>query len=675
MAYPGNLPAAAVSGTLLDWNDVPLKSALMTFTPSINRVADPTDGSIFYKTTSVPTCTSNASTGVFTVNLIPTDDPDETPIDWYYTVHITGMDNASTPQPIDYTEKCVVVHDQGTLKLAALIQPDGIPPNTLNPIALTQLADFDNTTPATNGQVPSWNATTSKWTPGNASGSVVSVNGHSGPTITLGPSDLGAAAASDVLLKASNLSDLASATAARTNLGLGSAATQASSAFGAASDTAAALAGLAQLKGTIVYVEDYGAVGNGTTDDTTAIKNAINAAVTAAAASGNNYAEVRFQAKTYLVAGSLVQGGSTFGNAVIPLPIIGMTAATVTLCFKGVGESSALPIWTNTSAQKTGTVIKTTVSGTNDATYGEACVVGGPNRKQGYGTSGGTGTWNNMQVVIDGVQMQLPTNPNICGWDFDGTAQAIVKSASVYTNTGVTTTVVPTTSWQFGIRMPSTNNQSLQIIDRYSVEGCCYGVVMTEHTVMRNYYALYCLVGIQCSTSAAMPHSSTILYANVEWCQTVIQSDGNRFNIYAHQIDIEVGNGGGVPPGFGIFRYIADPSNLFRGYIGFQYPNDDTSYLSLTSALVEGGKFCRIIDLSRPTGAATAALTVPATTVPARNTYYRDAFVIVGGTTFSAIKVDSQTVLTAAGAVMVPAGKYIELDYASGTATWIWTLL
>lgn len=271
MAYPGNLPAAAVSGTLLDWNDVPLKSALMTFTPSINRVADPSDGSIFYKTTSVPTCTSNVSTGVFTVNLIPTDDPDETPIDWYYTVHITGMDNASTPQAIDYTEKCVVVHDNGTLKLAALIQPDGIPPNTLNPVAMTQLADFDNTTPATNGQVVAWNSTTGKFAPASSSGTVVTVNGHTGPTITLGPSDIGSPATSDVLLKANNLSDVVAATG-RTNLGLGSAATQPSSAFDGAGTAAAAVAA-----GVVENVNTVAASGTAQTipDPTTATVNRI----------------------------------------------------------------------------------------------------------------------------------------------------------------------------------------------------------------------------------------------------------------------------------------------------------------------------------------------------------------------------------------------------------------
>jgi hypothetical protein len=68
-------------------------------------------------------------------------------------------------------------------------------------------------------------------------GGVTSVNGQSG-AVVLTPALIGALAA------ASNLSDLISASSARTNLGLGSAATQASSAFDAAGAAAAVAAQL-----------------------------------------------------------------------------------------------------------------------------------------------------------------------------------------------------------------------------------------------------------------------------------------------------------------------------------------------------------------------------------------------------------------------------------------------
>jgi hypothetical protein len=52
------------------------------------------------------------------------------------------------------------------------------------------------------------------------------------------------------------------------------------------------------VKATFINVQDYGAVGNGTTDDTTAIQNAINAAE-------SNLIRLEFPMGTYIISGSL----------------------------------------------------------------------------------------------------------------------------------------------------------------------------------------------------------------------------------------------------------------------------------------------------------------------------------------------------------------------------------
>jgi len=108
--------------------------------------------------------------------------------------------------------------------------------------------------------------------------------------------------------------------------------------------TKADAADVTKLNGVAVYVEDYGAKGDGTTDDSAAITSAIAAAVSAAQSDGSYYAEVRFQAKTYLV-NTPTTGGSTNGSAMIPLPVLPVAGQKMTLALKGIGDASGLYHW------------------------------------------------------------------------------------------------------------------------------------------------------------------------------------------------------------------------------------------------------------------------------------------------------------------------------------------
>lgn len=653
--------------------------------------------------------------------------------------------------------------------------------NALGTAADHAVADFDTSGAAASAQSAAATDATTKANAAQAASisaaatdATTKANGAQAAAISAAATDATTkanAATASALQKASNLSDLGSASAGRTALGLGTAATMASGAFdtsGAAAaaqaaslqkssnlsdigNAATALANLggvaasavAQIKGARVYVEDQGAKGdgkafddaamtassatltsassafvlgdvgkvvqvagagtsgvallttisaftNGTTvtltaaavttvtgahaiygtDDTTAINAAITAAVSAAQSSGSNMADVCFQAKRYMIGGALVQGGSTLGNAQIPLPVIPMTSHIVTLRLIGAGEASALPHWLQTAPQRGGTVLCTTVAGTNHATFGEATMIGGPNKKQGYGSA--TNVWNNMQVVIDGITLSLPKDPQISGFDLQGTAESYIKSAAVMTNQDVPHYVRSTTAtWQFGYRMPDTNNQSVQIIDRYTAEGCCYGLMVGEHCNASGLYLFYNVVALQCVNTTTMPHSCWIAYANCEGNTEVLQNDsGSPFNINIACLDIE------NVSGYGTTRFISDDSNHLRGEIRFTQPSSGgSSPLPFGSTQISGGTGAtqvRIIDLTRISGAV-ASPTVPATTVALRNTYWRDATVYITGASVTAIAVDGATLGITSGMVRVPSGKNITLTY-SVAPTWVWTL-
>jgi hypothetical protein len=663
MTYPGNLPAATVVGTLRDEQARPLKSAEMTFSLQITRVVDPSSGDLFYKTTDPPTCTTDATTGEFTVELLPTNDPDESPINWVWHVAVSGMDNAAPPAAFTDAFDIVVPHDVGTVELAAVIQA-GPANGTVSPVSFFQLADVDDSVPWTDGQIPGFDAATGKLTPGSG-GSGLPAGGTNGQIVRKNPTtgtaewETGTAA----MFSAQAVGDPPSLHAATHGISGDDFVTPAS--IGAASAAAVALISGPQ----IFYVENYGAVGDGTTDDSAAINSCIAAAVTWAAAAAG-YAEVRFQAKTYLVNTVTKGGAGTLGNAMINLPVVASTARKVTLCLKGAGNAAAYSHWLQTVPQAAGTVIKTTLTGlTPDGTYGDVSIIGGP----GQNYNGG-GVFNdffsNMLVVIDGLDVQAPFNPSMVGMDFRQLASAQIISASCIANAAVvgspSLTTAPTDSNGLGLAMPKATNNDISQIESYTCEGFYYGLSVSEHFNAQRIGFLYVNTGLYIRAGGAPLHGASILYMGCEAFRHAVVCDSSssgspQFPIFIGQLDCEAMVSGG--------DHISDNTGSFGGaLIGEVH----WAEYDLSVPTVVGAKQLRVINERQAFGAVTAP-SVPATATPLQNPFWRDAAVYVAGT-LTGIKVDGQALGITAGLVEVPTGKTIELDYSGTAPTWVWVL-
>jgi len=431
------------------------------------------------------------------------------------------------------------------------------------------------------------------------------------------------------------------------------------------------LSALARRKG-VYNVQEYGAKGDGTTDDTAAIASAVNAAVAGGIADGSQYAEVYFPPAVYLIAGSPTTGGSTNGSAQIPLPVIPAANQKFVLVLRGTSDATALYHWQQTTPQEAGAVLRSTYNaGTTIPGTGEVSVVGGPSPHFGYGNGGST--FSNMLISVSGISIEVPQNGNICGFDFRGMGEANVFSASVLARSTVTgAPSIPDPNWAFGLAMPQTNNNDNCNIGYFSCEGLVYGLIIYEHVQANSLRLINCFDGLVIWPSSGFPHRNIISYASIENCtQCVVFASTAVTKLDILCLDIEWTTGSN--------HYIVNDShNAAYGtiYVG---SNGGDGGLSLEQALsasygVNGGAHAKVINQDQGVGVVTAP-TIPTSTTALQNPFWRDAMVTVVGGTVTGIAVDGTSQLSATpGTICVPSGKTITLTY-SAAPTWQWTLL
>lgn len=403
----------------------------------------------------------------------------------------------------------------------------------------------------------------------------------------------------------------------------------------------------------------YGAVGDGTTNDTAAIQAAIDAAATYAAAN-NGYAEVIFPPATYL----LSSAGRTdrSGNAQLALPVVSATSNKVTLAFIGTEDSASMPHWNATSAQKNGVMLKSTWNAPDQSgTSNEGSVIGGPTLPNGY-VSGGN--YSNCNIVIRGIQIQVPftaRGSDTSGIDLRGIANAHLEDVAFFpaaTPTQLNGTYT-TPGWNFGIAMPVPGNNDLSVMSNCSVEGATYGFYLGEHLSADRLAAVYCYTGMLGGaffSSVGQMHYNWIGGASVEACVNGVHIvAGGKIVISALSVE-------------GSMNHIVDSTGTAVGSIGLGG--------IISTINVSDPTNIKVVYLDSAQGATTAP-TVPASTTALRNPFWRDAAVQVnnGTATVTDVSVDGASVLSGPGMVIVPSGKKITLTYSGGTPTWAWTRL
>lgn len=405
-------------------------------------------------------------------------------------------------------------------------------------------------------------------------------------------------------------------------------------------------------------VKTYGAVGNGSTNDTAAIQSAIDAAATYAAAN-SGYAEVIFPPAVYAITSAARTDRS--GNAQLALPVIADTANKITIAFIGTADAASMPHWNATSAQINGVVLKSTWNATDQSgTSNEGSVLGGPTLPNGY-VSGAK--YSNCNIVIKGIQIQVPftsRGSDTSGIDLRGMANAHLENVSFYPNATPTQLngTYTTPGWNFGIAMPVPGNNDLSVMNNCSVEGATYGIYLGEHLSADRLAVIYCYTAMLTGaffSSVVQQHYNWIGGASVEACVNAVHIVASG-RVVIDALSVE-----------GSMQHLKDNTGSATGIINIGG--------SISTMNVEPTDV-KVTYLDQGPGATTAP-TVSASTTAFRNPFWRDAMVQVnnGTATVTGVAVDGSTVLSGPGMVAVPSGKNITLTYSGGTPTWSWTLL
>ncbi|MBK8294080.1 MAG: hypothetical protein IPK93_04605 [Solirubrobacterales bacterium] len=257
-----------------------------------------------------------------------------------------------------------------------------------------------------------------------------------------------------------------------------------------------------------LYPEDYGAVGDGVTDDTDAIQSCIDAmADVSRPTAGTNGGIVQFGPKTYLV------NGPSFVNGV-PKPSRGPTPA-------GGGYSMLrLPYSTNSNAQHNvrlqgvprQTIIKSTYSGFAgdpfSATYGCPSVIGGRTPEQALADAassmpGATSAqisqaarndFSAFGIAIADINVVLPSNPSLSAIDLSRHRRASAERVNVSTTLP---DAIPYKPNAFGIRMPQGLNSGRNTLDQVTATGFYVGLVgFTAHLQISQARIAKCVIGL-----------------------------------------------------------------------------------------------------------------------------------------------------------------------------------
>jgi hypothetical protein len=289
----------------------------------------------------------------------------------------------------------------------------------------------------------------------------------------------------------------------------------------------------------------YGAVVDGSTDDTAAWQAAIDAA---AAAGGGMVTSSK--PGVSVIAGALQD--TSGANAQLTLPQVDYgDGEAISITIRGPFPPAVVPsVIGTTPVPDNALVLKSTLGSGAGALLGA------------YGPSGTFANFTNVHLALEDIAFRLPSNPTNTAVDLRRVASV---SGSFVVDTGsydVDALTQPTTSTSYGVRLPANNNGAKVDVGRIDAIGFYTGVQHSEHLNAEHIVTWGCRVGLETN---AGNHSSHIKRLMAVHCTTPWKATGGAAAVDVEQFAIEHANSS---HGWRQTTYdIDDASNYLLGFV------------------------------------------------------------------------------------------------------------
>lgn len=292
------------------------------------------------------------------------------------------------------------------------------------------------------------------------------------------------------------------------------------------------------------YVTEYGATGDGVTDDTAAIQDAIDACE--AAGGGTVY----FPEGVYVVNGALQDTGRS--NAQLLLPRVAVDAVTEPLSIRLLGPfrpvSQPSVVGAGAVLPDRGAIIQGTLA------------TGGGSLMGAWGPSGSSEDFSFVRVEIQNLTLRMPANPTKSCLDLSHVTACDLDGLQIDAgNYHVPSIAAQTTATSYGLRLPKNNNGASTELGRVDVIGFYNGVECGEHCAAAHLNIWAATIGI---TFPFGNHSSVFQRLGVYHFKTGLFWSG------VHSVEIGELNFEHAASGtWTVTTDISDASNQARGFV------------------------------------------------------------------------------------------------------------